>query len=170
LVRAREFYAQAGDRVREAEALNDAGVVCIQLEEWDRAKDYLDEALTIREALGERSAQGMSLGNLGMLYQRMGDKEQAAQAYEQSIEIFRELGEGRNEKAVARQLSSLKLKKGKFLEALGDYPVGGEEEEEATGAQRMVRRLFRLFGRVAGGPEEEAEADEDDDDGDDGEA
>jgi tetratricopeptide (TPR) repeat protein len=162
LVRAREFYAESGNRVKEAEALNDAGVVCIQLEEWDQAKRYLDEALIIREALGERSAQGMTLGNLGMLYERMGEKEQAAQVYEQAIEIFRELGERGNEKAVARQLSGLKLKKGRFLEALGDYPVGGEEEEEATGAQKMVRRLFRLLGRAGGGPgAEEAEVDED---------
>jgi tetratricopeptide (TPR) repeat protein len=159
LLRAREFYAEAGNRVREAEALNDAGVVCVQVEEWDQAKRYLDEALTIREALGERSAQGMTLGNLGMLYERMGEKEQAAQVYEQSIEIFRELGERGNEKAVARQLSGLKLKKAKFLDALGDYPVGGEEEEEATGAQKMIRRLFRLLGRASGGPGEEAEAD-----------
>lgn len=160
LVRARELYAEAGNRVREAEALNDAGVVCIQLEEWDQAGQYLGEALTVREALGERSAQGMTLGNLGMLYQRMGEKEQAAQTYEQAIEIFRELGEGGNEKAVARQLSGLKLKRGKFLEALGDYPVGEAEDEETAGAQKMIRRLFRLFGRVAGGPgAEEAEPD-----------
>jgi tetratricopeptide (TPR) repeat protein len=162
LVRAREFYAESGNRVKEAEALNDAGVVCIQLEEWDQAKRYLDEALTIREALGERSAQGMTLGNLGMLYERMGEKEQAAQVYEQAIEIFRELGERGNEKAVARQLSGLKLKKAKFLDALEAYPVGGEEEEEAPGAQKMIRRLFRLLGRAAGGPgAEEAEIDED---------
>jgi tetratricopeptide (TPR) repeat protein len=109
----------------------------------------------------------MTLGNLGMLYQRMGETEQAAQAYEQAIEIFGDLGERGNEKAVARQLSGLKLKKGKLLEALGDYPVGGEEDEGASGAQKMVRRLFRLLGRAPGGQEED-EADglrDKDDDG-----
>ncbi|NIV35583.1 MAG: tetratricopeptide repeat protein, partial [Anaerolineae bacterium] len=102
--------------------------------------------------------KGKVLGNLGMMYARQGDKEGAAEAYEQALAIFRDLGETGFEKDIARQLSKVQLKKGGFLDALGSYREGLEDGEEASGAQKMARKLFRLFGRLSGpvpGDEEE---------------
>ena len=165
LLEARELYAAAGQSKEEGEALNDAGVVCIQMEDWAGAEAYLDEALTIRRALPDRSGQAITLGNLGMMYDRQDRDEKAVEAYEEAVAIFRELGERGNEKAVARQLGKLKVQRGKFLEAVGDYREGLEEGEEATGKQKLARRLFRLMGVFAGAsggipPEDEEEADE----------
>jgi tetratricopeptide (TPR) repeat protein len=169
LAQAQELFAAEGNPEAQAEALGSQGVVYIELEEWDRAKAALDEALAIIESLPvtpeNRSNQGKVLGNLGMMYARQGDEEDAAQAYEAAIAIFQELGERGNEKAVMRQMGKLKLKKGKFLDALGDYQEGLEEGEEASGAQKMARKLFRLLGRTSGGGslpvEDETEDDED---------
>jgi tetratricopeptide (TPR) repeat protein len=152
LAQARELFVQAGNRTGEAEALGSMGAVYIQMEEWEKAQQSLDEALAAATDAQDRSNQGKVLGNLGMLYARQGDQEKAAAAFEQAIALFREIGERDNEKAVARQMSKLKLKKGKFLEALGDYQSGLEGGAEASGAQKMARKLFRLFGRVTGGP------------------
>lgn len=161
LTRARSLYAGAGNRKEESEALNDMGVVCTQLEQWDDAQQYLDEALTIRMALENRSGQGITLGNLGTMYDRQGDEEKAAEAYEQAITIFRELGEWGNEKAVARQLRKLKVQKGKYLDALGDYQEELAGEEAPSGPQRLARRLYSLLGRLTGGGPIQ-ETDEDD--------
>ena len=76
--------------------------------------------------------------------------------------IFRDLGESGYEKDIARQLSKLKLKKGSFLDALGSYREGLEDGEEATGTQKMARKLFRLFGRLSGS----APIEEDEEEGD----
>lgn len=161
LSKARGLYAEAGDRKAEGEVLNDMGVVCIQLEEWDDAQQFLDESLAIRVDLEDRSGQGITLGNIGMMYARQEDEEKAAEAYEQAIEIFRELGEKGNEKAVSRQLGKLKIKKGKFLDALGDYQEELEGEEAPSGAQKMARKLFSMLGRLSGGDSAEEEEDED---------
>jgi tetratricopeptide (TPR) repeat protein len=164
LTQARALYVEAGDRNGESEVLNDLGVVCIQLDEWDDAGQFLGEALAIRQELQNRSGQGITLGNLGMLYDRQGEEEKAAEAYEQAIAIFRELGERGNEKAVLKQLSRLKLKKRRVLEALGDYREGLEGEETPTGAQQLARRLFRLMGRLTGtGPARESDEEAGDD-------
>jgi hypothetical protein len=58
-------------------------------------------------------------------------------------------------------LSKLSLKKGRFLDAIGSYREGLADDGEASGAQKMVRKLFRLFGRLSGPAEIE-----DDEDGD----
>jgi tetratricopeptide (TPR) repeat protein len=163
MARAQQLFAEAGDRSAESEVLNDMGVVHVQLEEWDKAEELLDEALSIRVTLEARSAQGITLGNLGMMYAGQGEEEKAAEAYEQAIAIFHELGEKGNEKAVARQLSKLKIKKGKFLDALGDYQTELEGEEELSGAQKMARRLFGVLGRFAGGAAIEDEEEEEGD-------
>lgn len=129
LIRARELYAEAGDRKGEAEALNDLGVVCIQLEEWEKAEQSLDEALTIRMAMQDRSGQGITLGNMGMLYDHRGDDDRAIETYRQALAIFQELGEKGNEKAVARQLK--KMTATSFLDMLGGmFGRRSEPDEE----------------------------------------
>ncbi len=159
--RARHLFAEAGDRTGEIEALGSMGVVYIELEEWDKAGQSLDEALAICVEIQDRSNQGKVLGNLGMLYARQGDEEKAAEAYKESITIFRELGDRGNEKAVARQLSKLKIRKGRFLDALADYQEELEGEEAPGSAQKMARKLFRIFGRLTGGGPVEEDEDED---------
>jgi tetratricopeptide (TPR) repeat protein len=165
LAQAQELFAAEGNPDAQAEALGSQGVVHIELEDWDKAKMALDEALAICVTTENRSNQGKVLGNLGMMYARQGDEEQAVKAYEEAIAIFQELGERGNEKAIVRQMGKLKLKKGKFLDALGDYQEGLEEGEDASGAQKMARKLFRLLGRTTGGgslpAEDETEDDED---------
>jgi tetratricopeptide (TPR) repeat protein len=151
LLEARDLYAAAGRGKEQAEALNDAGVVCIQMDDWEGAQAYLDEALSIRLALPDPSGQAITLGNLGMLYDRQDDDERAIAAYEEAVAIFHDLGERGNEKAVARQLSKLKVQRGKFLEAMGDYREGLEEGEAAGGKQKLARSLYRLLGVFGGG-------------------
>ncbi len=148
---ARQIYHAAGDQKGEADVLNDLGVVYVQMEQWDQAEQYLGEALNIRTAVEDRSGQGITLGNQGMMYDRRGDGDRAVQAYEQAIEIFREIGEQGNEKAVARQLSKMKVRKRRFLDALADYQEELAGEDELSGAQKLARRMFSVLGHLGGG-------------------
>ncbi len=118
LAQARELFVEAGNPTGVAEVLGSQGVIYVQLEEWESAEQALNEALAICIESQDRFNQGLALGNLGTMYERQGDEAKAIEAYEQSITIFQELGERDNEKAVARRLSKLKLKKGKFLESV----------------------------------------------------
>ena len=163
LAQARKLFAGESDLQGEAEALGSLGAIYTEIEDWDGAQHALEEALTICEAIGDRSNQGKVLGNLGMMLARQGNEEEAAEAYEKAIAIFQELGEKGNEKAVVRQMGKLKFKKGQFLDALGDYQEG-LDDEDASGAQKMARKLFRLLGRTSGGgPALDEEEDEGDD-------
>jgi tetratricopeptide (TPR) repeat protein len=137
--RARDLYAAAGDRKSEADVVNDMGVVHIQSEEWDNAQRFLDEALTIRLALQDRLGQGITLGNIGMMYERQDQFDKATDAYQQAMDIFQELGETGNEKAIAAKMNMLRIK---------------------SGAQKLVRRFSHSAGRLLGGSAEEPPAEE----------
>ncbi len=151
LVQARDLFVEAGDRAGEIEALGSMGVVYVELEEWDEAQRFFDQALAICLESQDRSNEAKILGNMGAMYERQGDAEKAAVAYEQAISIFRELDERVYEKDTARRLSNLKLRRGKFLDALGHYHEDLAGEKEPGGAQKIARRLFRLLGLTAGG-------------------
>lgn len=131
LTRARDLYAEAGDRGNESAVLNDMGVVCVQMEDGENAQRFLEEALTIRMALQDRAGQGMTLGNLGMMYARQDEDEKAIEAYQKAIAIFQELDDQGNVKAVTRQLNKL------------------------SGAPTLAHRLFRMLGRLTGGHDDE---------------
>jgi len=163
--RARNLFLQAGDRTGEIEALGSMGALSIELEDWDQAGQSLDEALALAQEQGDLSNQGKILGNLGMMYARQGETEKAAEAYEKAIAMFQETGERGYEKDVARQMSKLKLKKGKFLQALEDYQPDLEGDANASGAQKMARKLFRLLGRGTTGPVDLDAGEDEDDDG-----
>lgn len=160
--RARNLSGEAGDRQGEIEALGSMGVVCVELERWDDARRFLEEALSICEATDDQINKGKVLGNLGMMYARQDDNENAVIAYEQAIAIFGDLGESGYEKDIARQLSKLRLSESRFVDALGGVRDGLAFRWEATGAPTMARKLFRLFGRRSGpGPEFEDEEESD---------
>lgn len=169
LTRARDLYNRAGDQQGEAEALNDAGVVCVQTEDWDHAREYLLAALAIRQAQGNQAGQAITQGNLGMMYDRLGEPLEAIQAYEQSVALFRQVGDKGNEKAVARRLNKLQVQQGRVDQALAAYGSELEEGEDLNVPQKMARQLFRLFGRLTGSGAPRAADDDDDweDDADD---
>ncbi len=146
---ARDLFAMAGDPQGESEALGDMGVVCIKLERWDDARRFLTAALDICDETGDQLYKGKALCNLGMMYARQGDGDRAAEAYEESIAIFQDLGEHGYEKDVARQLKRL-TKESQLSNALGGLREGLAYRWEATGVPMMARKLFRLGGRQAG--------------------
>ena len=147
---ARELSARAGNREGEIETLGSMGVVYVELERWDEARRFLEEALGICEETGDQINTGKVLGNLGMMHARQGDVESATEAYQQAIAIFQELGETGYEKDISRQMSKLTIKESKLFEALGGVREGLAYRWEATGVPMTARKLFRLFGRQSG--------------------
>ena len=132
-------------------------MIYIQQEMWEEAKQVLDEALGLRAALSDKSGQALTLGNMGMLYERQGDYEKAIEAYEQAQEIFDELGEKGNLKTISRQLANAKMKKRRFLSAVDDFEVGLEAEESPSLKQKLAKQSIGLLTKLGLGPIEEEE-------------
>lgn len=93
--------ADVGDRLAQANRLFQQGVQQNEvsqfraaLQSWQQALElYRDAAVKAAFPQESRQGEGSALGSLGNAYRNLGQYQQAIDFYEQSLVIFRELGD-----------------------------------------------------------------------------
>ena len=119
-----------GDRLGEANALNDLGVVRRLTGDYPGAARDLEEALGIYRDLGDRLGQANALNDLGVVRYLTGDDYPGAtEVQEEALGIYRDLGDRLGQ---ADALNDLGLTR----RQTGDYPGAAEAQEEALGICR----------------------------------
>ncbi len=118
-----------GDRLGQADALNDLGVVRHLTGDYPAAAQALEQALGIYRDLGDRLGQANALNDLGKVRRAAGDYPAAAQALEQALGIYRDLGARLGQANALRYL-------GVVRRAAGDYPAAAQALEQALGIFR----------------------------------
>jgi tetratricopeptide (TPR) repeat protein len=120
---------QLGDRLGQANALNDLGVVRRLTDEYPAAAQVLEQALGIYRDLGDRLGQANALKELGVVRRLTDEYPAAAQVLEQALGIYRDLGDRPGQ---ADALCFL----GVVRRATGDFPAAAEMLEQALGIYR----------------------------------
>ncbi len=82
-----------GDRLGQANVLNDLGEVRRMTDDYPAAAQALEHALGIYRDLGSRLGQANTLSELGVVRLLASDYPAAAQAFEQALVIYRDLGD-----------------------------------------------------------------------------
>ena len=118
-----------GDRLGQANALNNLGDVRRLTSDYLGAAQALEQALGISRDLGDRLDQAKALNKLGDVRRLMLDYPAAAQALEQALGISRDLGDRLGQ---ANALNNL----GVVRRATGDYPGAAQALEQALGISR----------------------------------
>ena len=59
----------------------------------DKALDTYQQALVIRREVGDRSGEGTTLNNIGVIYDARGQMDEALDYYQQALAIRREVGD-----------------------------------------------------------------------------
>jgi predicted ATPase len=93
-----------GDRRQEAVALGNLGAICLDLEDYPRARAYQEEALAVFREQNLRRSIAIALTNLGSAALHQGDHACARQCYEEAIALRREQ---RDRRGVAISLCGL---------------------------------------------------------------
>jgi len=116
------------DRKAKADSLLQQG---LQHSQFSEALQSFEQALAIYREIGVREAfpeesragEGRALGNLGLVYESLGQYLQAIDSYEQALVIFREIGvrEAFPEESRARE-GSILGNLGNVYNNLGQYP------------------------------------------------
>ena len=119
---------RAGDRLGEANTLNNLGTVRRLTGEYPAAARAYEQALGIYRDAGERLGEANALNNLGTVQRQTGDYPGAARAHEQALDIYRELGARLGE---AYALSNLGIVRWQT----GDY----------TGAVQALKHALSLY-------------------------
>jgi tetratricopeptide (TPR) repeat protein/DNA-binding XRE family transcriptional regulator len=120
-----------GDRLAEANALNDVGDLQRATGDYPGAARALEEALGIYRDLGNRLGQASALSRLGEVRRETGDYPRAAAALEEALGIFRDLGDRLGQADVLLSIGDLRR-------ASGDYPGTAQIQVMALGIYRDV--------------------------------
>src|SRR6266566_171099 len=120
----RELCVATLDDIREsdkwlaANALHELGTIAYLQGNFEEARQFHQESLTIKEQLGDQIGRASSLHHLGMIAQRQGNFEETRQLYQQSLTITERLGDQNGRANSLYQLGSLAFEQGDFEKAL----------------------------------------------------
>jgi tetratricopeptide (TPR) repeat protein len=120
-----------GDRLGQADALNDLGEVRQLTGDYPGAAQVLEEALGIYRDLGDRLGQASALHNLGVMRRMTTEYLGAAQAQEEARGIYGDLGDRLGQGSALNELGAVRW-------MTGDYPGAAQVLEEALGIARNL--------------------------------
>jgi tetratricopeptide (TPR) repeat protein len=129
LKRALDVYRDLGNRLGEANALDDLGVTRRLTGDYTGAAQVLEQALDVYRDLGERLGEANALDSLGIVQWLTGDYQDAAQAFETALHIYRDLGDRLGE---ATALAGL----GIVQRLTSDYQSAAHTQEQALSIYR----------------------------------
>jgi tetratricopeptide (TPR) repeat protein len=147
---AAQGFASIGDKLNEAEMLNNCGVAYLRLGDGKAALQAVEATPATFAAAGDIRRQGLALGNLGDALESVGRKQEAADIYTQSAEILEQAGEDEMRAHVLQSLSKLQLKSGRQIEALATMEAGLEGFKKPSLIQRLLKKLLRFPFKLMG--------------------
>ncbi len=120
------------DRLSEANALSELGVVWRLTGEYLAAAEALEQALACYRDLGNRLGQANARSGLGYVRLATDHYRAAAEALEQALAVYRDLGSLLGEADALSGLGYVRL-------ATGDYPGAAEALEQSLAVYRDLR-------------------------------
>ncbi len=119
------------DRLGQANALSDLGVVRWLMGDYPAAAQALEQALGIYRDLGDRLGQANALSHLGDIRRATGDYRAAARTLEQALGVYRDVGDRLG------QANAL-LYLGVVRRMTGDYRAAAQTLEHALNIYRDI--------------------------------
>jgi CHAT domain-containing protein/tetratricopeptide (TPR) repeat protein len=104
-----DLFRATGDRPGEALLLNNIGWTQSTLANWQAALDDYRQALELLRTSPNDPAQARVLANMGVAYGQLGDPEQAETFFNQSIPLWKRVGDRRGEATTLNALANLYL-------------------------------------------------------------
>ena len=113
-----------GDRLGEANALQDLGRVRYLAGDWSVAVGLLERALALYQDLGDRRGEANALHDLGRVRYLAADYAVAAGLLERALALYQDLGDRHGEADALHDLGRIRL-------MTGDFPVAASLGEQA---------------------------------------
>jgi tetratricopeptide (TPR) repeat protein len=125
-----DLFRQLGDRLGQAWALDELGLVQQLTGDYATAGLSLRQALELHRDLGSRHGQAVTLNSLGQLLSRTSATRDAFGRYDEALAIARELG--------------APLQEARALEGIGELLLPGNPAEAAV----QLRSALAIYQRI----------------------
>ena len=141
---ARTVAHGADNKLGEAQALNDLGVVCQKLKLSEIARQHFDNAVHLFAEIGDDVKRAQALGNLGTLLAEQGKYQEAEIRMEQAAEIFHKLRDFQSESLTLKWLSRMHMQNRDLFGALFAYERALARLEPLPPQQALLRKLLQI--------------------------
>jgi tetratricopeptide (TPR) repeat protein len=88
-----QIYREIQDLAGEGAVLDNLGIACSSLADYQKAIDFHQQSLAIAIQMVDLTGVGGALGNLGNTYRYLGDYTKAIDFYQQALDIFKQIGD-----------------------------------------------------------------------------
>lgn len=147
--RAEAEFGRIGDDLSLAKVYNNIGTVFIDRNELERAREYLEMALEVNEAHPDEHSciEGVVFGynNLGLVHQKEGELDKAAECYRRSMVSAEGISSRRN--LAALNFGNILYLQGNVDEAEKYYRIAMENVEK-VGNRHVVRVLLNNLASI----------------------
>ncbi|MEV4759681.1 tetratricopeptide repeat protein [Micromonospora sp. NPDC049559] len=116
---ARRAAELTGDRSGQARSLLGIGVAHLHLYRYERAVEYLHQALTVAEQAGDRAEQARALSVLGNVERLRGRHEPAAGYLRRAMDLARLVGDDAQQGLALINLGTVEAQRGRYDAAIG---------------------------------------------------
>jgi tetratricopeptide (TPR) repeat protein len=135
-------YKTSQDALNAAEMANNASVAYLKAGDAQSALQAVEGTAEIFAVEGDVRRQALALGNLGAALEGVHRYLEAEDAYQQSADLLKQIGEDKLRLNVMQSLSTLQLRNGKHLQALSSLQAGLEDVDRPSPKQRMLKKLL----------------------------
>ncbi|WP_242056405.1 MULTISPECIES: tetratricopeptide repeat protein [unclassified Nostoc] len=112
-----KLWQKLDEQSREAETLNQIGLVYDDLGETQEVLKYYNQALPILLAVEDRTGQATTLNNIGKVYLSLGETEEALKHFNRALSIRRVVGDRKGEILTLSNMASLEYRRGNLQSA-----------------------------------------------------
>ncbi len=146
---ARQFSAQE-DNLNAAEMLNNQSVSLLKAGDATGAYHAaLGTDATFANA-GDVKRQAMSLGNQAAALDELKKIDEAFALYQQSADLFKQIGEGELRAYVLQRMSALQMRSGKRLDALVTMQIALDAKPRLSLKDRILKGLMKTAAGLMG--------------------
>ena len=103
---------------QKANYLNEAALIEKTAGHLTKSQKFLEQSLSIRQEIGDRSGEGTTLNNISQIYDAQGDYVKALSYLEQSLSIRQEIGDRSGEGTTLNNISIIYHAQGDYVKAL----------------------------------------------------
>ncbi|KPK76732.1 MAG: hypothetical protein AMJ89_03625, partial [candidate division Zixibacteria bacterium SM23_73] len=96
-----------GDEHGMAKTFNNLGLVYKAKGEWDKAIEFYNNSLKIKEKIGDEHGMARTKANIGILYKEQGKKDEARRLLEESLRTLERIRDRPNAEIVRKHLEDL---------------------------------------------------------------
>lgn len=139
---AADGFSSVGDELSAAEMANNCSVAYLKAGDAKNALEAVTGTDLVFASKGDIKRQAMAVGNQAAALEELGRLEEAITAYEQSAELFNQVGEFELRAYVCQSISSLQMKKGRYLEAYATMRIGVMGVKQPNLTQRLLKALM----------------------------